>query len=170
MAGAVALAVVGAVVGAVGAIRSGNAAKKQADFQAKVAQNQATRERQVAASQAEDSRRASSRRRAAGVAEGGASGVRSGTGSSLFVAEDFAGEEELQALRILEGGEVGASRLESEATLLKAKGKSAQTAGFFRAGSTLLKGAGTAFGSFKSSGRLTSAETAPQFGRGTGPA
>lgn len=139
-----ALLIGGAVVSAVGAIRAGNAAKNQADFQSKVAQQQATRERQKASAAEEDFRRSSSRRAAASRAVGAASGVEIDTGSSLLVAEDFAGETELSALRIEQGGEDTARRLEQESSLLTAKGKSARTAGFFRAGSSLLTGIGMA--------------------------
>ena len=130
---------------AVAAISQGQAQKRQAEFQATVQRQQAERERQQAEADEQDFRRrqallSSSRRAALG-----ASGVEGGEGSPLLVSEDFAGEAELQALRLRSGGELRATRLEQSAQLQRLKGRNAQTGGFLRAGSSLLSGAGTLF-------------------------
>ena len=132
---------VGTAVSVVGAIRSGNAAKAQADFQSKIADQEATRKRQEAAAKEKDFRRQTSRQRAAVRAARGASGTASGTGSNLLTDEDFLAESEVSALRIRQGGEIEAQRLGQEADLFTFQGKSAQTASRFRAGSSLLGGA-----------------------------
>lgn len=132
-------------VQAVGAIQSGQAQSKQAAYQAQVYQQQAAREREVAASQEEDYRRQQSRLMAARRAALGASGIEASTGSPLLVSQDFAGEAELQALRIRNAGDVSATRLEQQAGLTRAEGASARTAGFMRAGSSLLSGFGEAY-------------------------
>ena len=64
----------------------------------------------------------------------------------MLVSEDFAGEVELQALRIRSGGEVRATRLEQQAQLTRFKGRQARTAGFIRGGALLVSGAGKFFG------------------------
>lgn len=70
------------------------------------------------------------------------------SGSPLLVSEDFAGEAELQALRIRTGGEVTATRAEQQATLQRFQGRAAQRSGFIRGGALLISGAGKAFGTF----------------------
>lgn len=140
--------VASAAIGAAGAISQGRAAKKQAEFTATVQRQQAERERLEAANREEDFRRDQSKRMAQRRAALGASGVEIGTGSPLLASEDFAAETELQALRVRSGGETRATRLEQSALLTSAAGKNAQTAGFVRAGSLLVGGAGKAAGQF----------------------
>lgn len=130
-----------AAFGAAGAISQGQSAKKQADFQARVNEEQAARERLVSAQEERDFRKQQesilSQRRAAM----GKSGVSQGTGSPLLAASDFSSEAELQALRIRSGGQTRSTRLEQQADLFRMGGKSAQRQGFARAGSSLLSGA-----------------------------
>ena len=105
-----------------------------------VQNQQAQREREIAAAQENDFRRDQSRLMSARRAALGGSGVESNTGSPLFASEDFAGETKLQSLRILSGGEASATRLQQQALLTTAAGNSARTASFFKAGSSLLGG------------------------------
>lgn len=126
--------IAGAAVGAVGAISSGVAARQQGDFQSAVLRQQADRERLDASQREEDFRRQQSRLMATRRALLGASGVESTEGSPLLVSEDLAGESEYQALRIRSGGETVASRLEQQAILQRASGRSAQQSGFMRGG------------------------------------
>lgn len=135
------------VISAGMSVAQGMAASKQANFSAAVAKQQADRERLQAASDGRDFRRGQSRVMASRRAAAGASGVDASTGSSLAVAEDFAGEVELNALRIKNGGEVRATRAEQFAQLQRASGKNAQIGGFVRGGASLLKGVSNAYGS-----------------------
>lgn len=133
-----------AALNAVGSYSQGQAAKSQAEFQARVGEQQATRTRQIAASEEEDFRRKQSALLAQRRAALGKSGIDIGTGTPLLAAGDFAAETELQALRIRAGGETQATRLEQQAELTRAGGRSAAQRGLFRAGSSLLSGyAGT---------------------------
>lgn len=141
--GAGAAALSGAV-GAVGAIRSGKAAANEAEFNAKIAAQQAEQERIASRQESEDFRREQSRLFAQRRAAMGASGVESNVGSPLLASEDFAAEAELGARRIQAGGETRATRLEQNASLLKAAGRNATTDSLFRGGSLLLQGAGNA--------------------------
>ena len=140
-----AIQVIGAVVGAVGAISSGRAQASAANTQAQIQQQQATRERQNAAAQEEDFRRRASRLKAERRAGLGAQGV-TGEGTPLLVDEDIAAEAELQALRIRNGGQVNETRLRQQAGLTAAGGAAKRKAGFFRAGASLLSGLNEAFG------------------------
>ena len=130
----------------VGAIQQGQAASAQGRLQAGILQQQATRDRQEAAAREADFRVSQSRLLAQRRAGLGASGVDPAAGSPLLVSEDFAGEIELSALRIREGGEVRATRAEQQATLQRFQGRAARRAGFVRGGALLLSGAGKAFG------------------------
>ena len=138
-------AIAGTALSAFSAIQQGRAAAQQSAFQAGVLRQQAERERLQAASDEEDFRRRQSRLLSSRRARLGASGVDPAAGSPLLVGEDFAGEVELQALRIKTGGEVRATRLEQQAGLERFRGRSARRAGFIRGGSLLLSGAGRAF-------------------------
>lgn len=71
----------------------------------------------------------------------GKSGVDA-TGSPLLALEDTAAQGELDALAIRYGGDVEAARNRSEADILRMRGKTAQTASYFQAGSTLLQAGG----------------------------
>ena len=135
----------GAAVSALGAIQQGQAAQSQADLQAGILRQQAERDRQKAAVDEEDFRRRQSRVLAARRAALGASGVVSAEGSPLLVSEDFAGEVELQALRIRSGGELRATRAEQQAVLQRFQGRAARRAGFTRGGALLLSGVGKTF-------------------------
>lgn len=131
---------IASAVSAVGSISQGRAAGKQAEFQAAVNEQQAARERQISAGTEEDFRRKQSSLLAQRRAALGGAGIETGTGTSLLAAKDFAAETELQALRIRSGGETTATRLQQQAELTRLGGKSAQTRGFARAGSSLLSG------------------------------
>jgi len=131
---------ISAGIAAAGAVAQGVSANKQAKFQAAVDEQKATRERQVSANEEEDFRRRQSRFLAQRRAELGGAGVEIGTGTPLLAFGDFAAETELQALRIRDGGDVKATRLEQQAGLTRASGRAAQQQGFFRAGASLLSG------------------------------
>lgn len=145
MAVATALVIAGLALSAVSAIRGGIASKQQADFQAKQAEQKATQTRRKAAEDEKDARRDASRRRGASIARQGAGGGAIGTGTSLLTEEDFAAESERQFGRIQQQAEFDVVGLQNEASLLRSKGKSAQTAGFLRGGASVLTGAGSLF-------------------------
>lgn len=150
----------GTVISAVGAIQSGQALSSRQDFQAQLSDQQAEITRQQAESERvasrqgeEDFRRQQSFLMARRRAILGGSGVQATTGSPLLGTLDLSRETELQALRIRSGGNIRATRLEqqaglrsSEADLFRSSASSASTAGFLRAGSSLLTGFGTTFG------------------------
>lgn len=140
------LLVGGAALGAFGAIQQGKADKHQADFAARVNEQQAAREREISALEERDFRKTQRRNFAERRAAMGASGVDLSSGSPLDAVSDFAAEAELQALRIRKGGEIKATRLDQQAELNRRAGKSAQRRGLFRGGASLLSGLGGVFG------------------------
>ena len=159
-----ALSAVGTVMSAYGMIQQGQAQASQASFQAGVARNnaiiaqqQATRAQQQAAVDEQDFRRQQGDLMASRRALMGGGGVESGAGSPLAVSSDFAGESELNALRIRNMGEVEANRLQQEvmnqqaqAGLFGMQGRQAVKGSYYRAGGTLLSGMGKSMGGFKS--------------------
>ena len=143
--GAAALFLAAAGAQAVGSIQQGRAEKKQSEFQARVARQQAASEKQISADQERDYRKSQSARLAEIRANLGASGTDTSTGTPLLALADFEGETELNALRIRRGGEVRSRRLEEEAGFLRSAGRSAQRRGYIRGGSSLLSGVAGAF-------------------------
>lgn len=148
-------AVASAGVGAIGAIQQGQAAKSQASFQSAVAQQQADRARQDAAAQEETFRQQQSRALATRRANLGGAGIDPSQGSALLVDQNFAGEAELSALRIRNGGDVAATRLEENAALTRSAGSNAETSSYFRAGSSLLSGVSSAYGVYSRKGSVS---------------
>ncbi len=141
----IALTIASAAVSTAGAISQGRAANKAAKFQAAQLQQQADRDRQLAAQEARDLRDSESRRQAAlraRVAGGGATLE----GSPLAVLSDLAGESEFQAIRRVASGEIAANRAEGQAALRRFEGRNAKRSGLLKAGSTLLTAASSSFG------------------------
>lgn len=140
------IGLIAAGASAAGQISDANAEKKQMDFQSRVASQQAESERQVAADQERDYRKAQSARLAEFRAGLGASGTSSSTGTPLLALADFEGETELNARRIRSGGEIRSRRLDEQGDFYSSAGRSAQSRGYARAGSSLLSGASSSFG------------------------
>jgi hypothetical protein len=156
---ATAATVASGAIGAYGAIQSGQAQKKQARYQAGVERNNS----QIATWQAQDAtqrgqieeqrqRLATARLRSSQRAGMAANGVELDSGSPLDVLMDTAQLGELDALTIRSNAEREAygfrsqsGNLMAQAGLTQMAGRSAQTAGFIGAGSTLLSSAATAY-------------------------
>ncbi len=145
-----------------GSIDQGKQAANQAQFQAQVAQNNAIiagqqRDRAIktAASNEEDYRRQQSAVMGQRFSLFGNTGVQRGAGAPLAVSRDFAGETELNALRLRNEGDVTANRLQqsvlnaqSQAGLFGAQARNARTNMFTRAGGELFSGIGRTATSF----------------------
>jgi hypothetical protein len=155
---ATAATAVSGAVGAYGAIAQGKAQKSQARYQSAVERNNAT----IAGWQATDAqqrgqieeqrqRLATARLRGAQRAGMAANGIEIDSGSPLDVLMDTAQLGELDALTIRSNAEREAygfrsqsGNLMAQAGLTQMAGRSAQTAGYIGAGSTLLSTAATA--------------------------
>lgn len=142
----IAALIASAVIAAYSAAKQGQAQKAAFDYQAAIDKQRAERERLEAANREADFNRTQSGLEAKRRAFMGLSGVDESQGSPLMTSEDFHSEVKLAGLRIREGGEVRATRLEQGAALGIFQGKSAQSAGYLRAGSLLVSGAGKAYG------------------------
>lgn len=134
-----------AAFSAVSSIQQGQDAKRQANYQAQVAEQQAAQSRQIAAGQEDEHRRQQARLEAAGRARMGASGATM-SGTPSLLAEELMEEGELQALKIRYGGDVQSARAQQEAAMMRYQGKQAERQGYTRAGASLLSGLGSAWG------------------------
>ncbi len=129
-----------AAVGAVGAISQSRAAANVADYNAKVAENDAIAVRQASQFEEQRVRERNQRLMASQKAAFGAAGVRA-EGSPLMVLQSTAEDAEIDALAVRYSGSIQEARAKSEAAAARADGRAARTGGFFRAGTSLLTGA-----------------------------
>lgn len=132
------VALAAAAISAAGTVVTGIQQQKQAKTQSAILRQQADRERLQSEADEKEFRDQQQRLLAKRRAVLGGSGVDLSSGSPLLASQDFAGETELQALKIRNGGEVRGTRLEQNAGLVSAKGNAAMTGSLFRAGATLL--------------------------------
>lgn len=139
-----ALLVAGTVMAATGAVTTGMAASQAGKYSARASRQAAEHERQLAEVREQDFRREQSRLQARARALRAGSGVAY-AGTPLLTDTDMLREIEHQAAIIRVGGEAQATRYEQEAQLARMRGRSAKTAGFIKAGSTLLTGFGEAY-------------------------
>lgn len=138
---------VSAAVSMAGQYMQGQQQKKSLNYQKKVAEQQAVREREIALQKAADFRRDQSGKmahRRATVAGRGGAGRSEG-----YVIEDFTGDSEYKASLIRDQGFAEASRLDNQANLLGYSAKNAATNSYWnmagtaaRSGAKLAKGIG----------------------------
>ena len=124
------IAIIGAVTSAVGAIQAGNAENNAAQYNAESARREA--ESRETAQRTAAQRQLGSIR--AGVSKSGATMA----GTPLAVLSESAANAEIDALNTRYSGQ-------REAALYEARGKNARTAGYMRAGTSLLSSAGKYF-------------------------
>lgn len=133
--------VANSAMGAVGALKQGQAQAAASQTQAALYERQAQREREIGALNAKRQRQAGEKLAATQRALLAAGGGDPSTGSALLIQEDLAGESEMQARLAESNAEAAVSAKMSEAVLARAEGRNAKTASYYRAGTTLLKGA-----------------------------
>ena len=133
------VALAGTAVAAGSAIYQGQQAKKEAEYNASVQEQNAVAAQQKASYDETMHRERVRKLLSSQKALYGRSGV-SLIGSPELLLEETAAQGELDALAIRYGGDVEASRYRSEATLSKMRGRAASTSGYASAGSTLLSG------------------------------
>lgn len=139
------MAWIGLLVSAVGMAAEGQAGKEVGIEQAKVLTQQKVREGEASLQEEKDFRAREKRLLATGRVVRAVSGTTE-EGSPLLVASDLAGEIEEQAMRIRHGGELTQRRIGQQAELSLRQGRRAESSGALRAGGSLLKGAGSAYG------------------------
>jgi len=143
--GAVA-AVIGTSVATYGAISAGQQQKEAADYNARVARNQAAAAREAAAVSAADELAQEQRAFSATRARAAASGLDPNEGSSLLAEMEVASIGELNARRIRWAGENQVRGYQSEAQLQAFSGRQFARTGYLTSGTTLLTGAGRVAG------------------------
>lgn len=135
------VAVAGAATSAYGSMAAANAQKQSADFNSKVASNNALAAQQQASADAQNSLRRNARLRGSQIAAMSAAGVDdTGTGSDVIYDTKVQGQ--LDALTTLYKGQVEGANYRSQSELDQSQGKYAETSGYLSAGGTLLSGAG----------------------------
>lgn len=144
----------GTAVSAYGQYQATSAVNKQADYQAKVAANNAqTAEMEAKFAEQQGQRNAEEQRRRTAIMVGaqrakmGASGAVVDTGSFLDLTLDTAKQGELDAMALVNEGRMEAWRARVQGTNYQAQSalyKSSKTNPFLAAGGTLLEGAGRA--------------------------
>ena len=129
-----------AAISAVGAIQQGETARKTADYQAAVAENNAIAARQQAELEERQQREKSLRLMSTQRARAAKGGVLADQGSPLFVNLDTGEAAEIDALNIRRGGQLRATDFQSQAALGRFRGEAEEQAGYLKSGSTLLSG------------------------------
>lgn len=140
------LAIIGAVVGAAGAVYSGQQQQKAAKYNADVNQKNAEQARQQAMFDAEQTRAQNRKLLGAQRAAASASGLDPDSGSMLDVQQDSAIQGELEALTNIYTGRTSANASLAKARLNRMEGNAAVTSSYFSAGASLLSGASSAYG------------------------
>lgn len=140
-----ALLIAGTAINALGAIQQGNSARRAADYNAAMAEQNAAVELQQAG-QREEAKRREARmilgsQRAAFAQSGGGMG-----GSAADVMQQSAINAELDALTLRYEGVLRARGLQAEAASERFAGKQAQRQGYMQAAGSILSGAGSYMG------------------------
>ena len=132
----------GTVAAAVGSIQQGRAAEATGEYNAQVAENNATAEKQRAAYDAGLISERKDKVRSAQEAGMAASGVDVGVGTPVAVLGDTEAQGERDVLARLYGGEVAATAAGNDANLFRAEGRAARKAGNIGAATSLMSGFG----------------------------
>ena len=133
-----------AVVSAVGAVRQGQAAAASADYNAKVAEQNAQIANAQGNAAVEAQQRDAQRRMGAAVAAYGASGVQLSGGSPMDVLEESARNSALDAATLKYNYRLRGMGFENQANLYSAQSGFASTAGYLGAGAALASGTANA--------------------------
>ena len=132
------------VIGTAGTLISGFQQGRMADYNARLAEQQAAAERSKAKLEEARHRRKVEKLKGTQRAMFAKAGVTM-EGSPLLVMEETAAEGELDAMLIRAGGEARAAELYGEASLSRMRGRQRRTAGVMGAGTTLLTDLGRRF-------------------------
>ncbi len=128
------------VISAAGTIYTGISQARASRKQGEIDDQRAAAEREVARMEAINFRRKQSRTLATLRTGGAASGIEA-EGSQLLVSDAAVRDIELGAATIITGGETRATRLEQQADISRARGRSALIGSGFQAAGTILSSA-----------------------------
>jgi len=135
------LAIAGAVIAAVGAIKQGQAQSAAASYNANIAAQNAVVSEQQGVAAVEAQRRDAARSIGRMKALYGASGVQSDSGSPMDVLADSAASAELDALTTQYNYKLKGLGFMDQASLDRQNASNATTAGYINATSAVLRGA-----------------------------
>ena len=124
-----------------GQMQEAKVSKATAEFNAKVAENEALTAQMEGMEQARRTRRDAKSRQARLRSITAKAGVDTGQGSPLLAAAEQAGREELAALDMERGTMIESRRFKSQASIERFEGKSRARAAKIGAGVSLLRGA-----------------------------
>ncbi len=143
--------VASSVLGAAGAVASGQQQKKMANYQAAQADADAHAAQAAAKVQADKIRKAGAAQASQANAALAASGVETGEGTALRITSGIVGDAEEDAYTTILNGANSSARLNAQAQADRISGKNAATSGYINAGSSLLQGGATAYSGWKKS-------------------
>jgi hypothetical protein len=132
------LTVASTAFSAMNQISQGNQQKKYADFQANQAMADAQAEREAGMVRADQVRKAGKSQQSEAKASLAAGGVEVGAGTALTIDQDIYQSSEERAMQEILYGRRSGERLEQEAAGFRAAGRNARTAGYGRAGASIL--------------------------------
>jgi hypothetical protein len=138
-----ALAATGGLLGAAGSIQQGQAEYAAADYNAKMAEENARQSRIQSAEEARRQKISSAKQIGDIRASYGASGIVSSEGSALDILQESSAAAALDYLTIKHQGEVKAAAYQQEANVSRMRGNAARTGSYFKAASSLLSAAGS---------------------------
>lgn len=147
---AVPLMVVATAISAVGAIQAADAQSDAASFNKKLAEQNVVVAEQQTQADLQQQRRSSTKALGDMRASFSASGV-SWEGSALDVLEDSVRQTELERQNIQYQGEMRKRGYMNDASLERARGQNARTAGYMSATSTMLSGGSKAYDTYNKS-------------------
>ncbi len=134
---------IGAVASAGAAVAGGISANNVANYNAKVAENNATSAREAAAYDANLQRGRLRQVVGAQRAAAASSGLDTSSGTPITVLGDTARAGEMDVLARLYSGEAQATAYQNDAQRFRAEGKAQKSAGFINAGTSLLSSFGS---------------------------
>ena len=135
------IAAVGAGVSAIGAINQGEANANSAEYNAAVARQNAAIAQQQGAAASEAQKRDAARKMGAALANYGASGVQTDTGSPMDVLADSARMATLDNLTIKYNYALKAQGYQSQSLLDDSNASNSRTSSILNAGASVIKGA-----------------------------
>lgn len=141
--------VASSVLGAAGAVASGQQQKKMANYQAAQSEADAQAAQAAAKVQADKIRKAGAAQASQANAALAASGVETGEGTALRITSSIVGDAEEDAVTTILSGRDSAARRNAQAQADRLSGKNAATSGYISAGSSVLEGGATAYSGWK---------------------
>lgn len=146
---AVAVSVIGAGVSAYGQYEQGQSAKKAANYNAEMDKRAADDALQRGSIEAAKVKENTRKLISTQIANSGASGFDSSTGTALDLSVEAKGYGELDALTTINNAQRQASGLEAQADLDRYQGRASARAGTIGAAGTLISGASSSYYGFK---------------------